>query len=119
MLWVLSPRAPATVVRQTVVNLFPSWDEDPHRYWRDCSREPWGRGYGLHCFRKIAGHRTKSISWTAERKPNRDWTDDVAPIKICRSALAPNVPHRDLYLSPGHALYLDGVLEWLLRLSCE
>ena len=50
------------------------------------------------------------ISWTAERKPNRDWTDDVAPIKICRSALAPNVPHRDLYLSPGHALYLDGVL---------
>jgi hypothetical protein len=50
------------------------------------------------------------ISWVAEREPNRDWTNDVAPIKICRSALAPNVPHRDLYLSPGHALYLDGVL---------
>ena len=50
------------------------------------------------------------ISWTAERKPNQDWTDDVAPIKICRSALAPNVPHRDLYVSPGHALYLDGML---------
>ena len=50
------------------------------------------------------------ISWKAERKANQDWTHDVAPIKICRSALAPNVPHRDLYLSPGHALYLDGVL---------
>lgn len=50
------------------------------------------------------------ISWKAEREANQDWTDDVAPIKICRSALAPNVPHRDLYLSPGHALYLDGVL---------
>jgi len=50
------------------------------------------------------------ISWKAEREPNQDWTDDVAPIKICRSALAPNVPHRDLYLSPAHALYLDGVL---------
>jgi len=50
------------------------------------------------------------ISWKAEREPNRRWTDDVAPIKICRSALAPNVPHRDLYLSPAHALYLDEVL---------
>ena len=50
------------------------------------------------------------ISWKAERESNQDWTDDVAPIKICSSALAPNVPHRDLYLSPGHALYLDGVL---------
>jgi len=50
------------------------------------------------------------ISWTAERAPNQDWTDEVAPIKICRSALAPNVPHRDLYLSPGHSLFLDGVL---------
>jgi len=49
-------------------------------------------------------------NWTAEREPNQDWADDVAPIKICRSALAPNVPHRDLYLSPGHALYLDGIL---------
>ncbi len=50
------------------------------------------------------------ISWTAERKPHQDWPDDVAPIKLCRSALAPNVPHRDLYLTPAHALYLDGVL---------
>ena len=50
------------------------------------------------------------ISWTAERKPNQHWSDDVAPIKICRSALAPNVPHRDLYLTPAHALYVDGVL---------
>ena len=50
------------------------------------------------------------ISWKAERKSSQDWSDDVAPIKICRSALAPNVPHRDLYLSPAHALYIDGVL---------
>jgi Hint domain len=50
------------------------------------------------------------ISWKVERQANQDWTDDVAPIKVCRSALAPNVPHRDLYLSPAHALYLDGVL---------
>lgn len=49
-------------------------------------------------------------SWEAEREPNQDWTHDLAPIKVCRSALALNVPHRDLYLSPGHALYLGGVL---------
>ena len=50
------------------------------------------------------------ISWEAERTPNQDWSDNVAPIKICRSALAPGVPHRDLYLAPTHALYLDGML---------
>ncbi len=32
------------------------------------------------------------------------------PIIVCRDALAENVPHRDLYLTHGHALYLDGVL---------
>jgi hypothetical protein len=63
--------------------------------------------------RTVSGelHAVKRVtSWNAERKADRDWTADVAPIKVCRSALAPNVPHRDLYLSPGHALYLDGVL---------
>ncbi len=49
-------------------------------------------------------------SWEAEREPNQYWTGDVAPIKVCRSALALNVPQRDLYLSPLHALYFDGVL---------
>jgi OpgC protein len=28
----------------------------------------------------------------------------------CRMEHAPNIPHRNLYLSPGHALYVDGVL---------
>ena len=27
-----------------------------------------------------------------------------------RSALSPNVPHADLYLSQQHAIFLDGVL---------
>jgi Hint domain len=60
-----------------------------------------------------SGHRRvikRIISWQVEREPNQDWTDDVAPIKICRSALAPNVPCRDLYLSPAHAVYRDGML---------
>ncbi len=32
------------------------------------------------------------------------------PVIVRRGALAENVPHRDLYLTHGHSLYLDGVL---------
>ena len=40
----------------------------------------------------------------------------MLPVCVKRHAIAPGVPARDLYLSPGHALYLDGVLlpVWLL-----
>ncbi|AGK56890.1 hypothetical protein HYPDE_26038 [Hyphomicrobium denitrificans 1NES1] len=52
----------------------------------------------------------KIASWVVERELDRNWPDDVAPIKVCRSAIAPNFPQRDLYLSPLHALYIDGIL---------
>ena len=38
------------------------------------------------------------------------WPDSVYPICVARSALADNVPHAPLYLSPLHALLIDGVL---------
>jgi hypothetical protein len=44
------------------------------------------------------------------RDDGKPWRADVVPIKVARSALADGVPHRDLYLSPGHALYLDSLL---------
>src|SRR5688572_12435163 len=54
----------------------------------------------------------KPIQWIGRRSVQREsgkpWSRDVAPIRILRSALAEGVPHRDLYISPGHALYLDG-----------
>jgi Hint domain len=36
--------------------------------------------------------------------------DSVHPICVARSALADNVPHAHLYLSPLHALFIDSVL---------
>lgn len=49
-------------------------------------------------------------SWSAKREPGQKWNDEFAPIKVCRSALGQNIPSSDLYLSPLHALYVDGVL---------
>ena len=40
----------------------------------------------------------------------RPWVKDFLPVRIARSALAPNVPHADLLVSQAHALYFDGVL---------
>jgi hypothetical protein len=34
----------------------------------------------------------------------------VRPIRVARSALAPEVPHADLYLTAEHALLIDGLL---------
>ena len=38
------------------------------------------------------------------------WPGGVHPVRVSRSALARNVPHSDLYLSPMHALLIDDVL---------
>jgi hypothetical protein len=42
--------------------------------------------------------------------PSRDWVADVRPVRVRKSAISDNVPNRDLYLTRGHSLYLDGVL---------
>jgi len=41
------------------------------------------------------------------RKP---WVESARPIRVARSALAPNVPHADLFLTQSHALFVDGML---------
>jgi hypothetical protein len=45
-----------------------------------------------------------------ERQCGQKWAKGIAPIRVTRSALGPNTPHRDLFLSQYHRLYLDGVL---------
>ncbi len=40
----------------------------------------------------------------------KPWVKDVLPVRIARSALSFDVPHRDLYVTKAHALFIKGVL---------
>jgi hypothetical protein len=42
--------------------------------------------------------------------PSRPWMKSVQPVRVARSALGPDVPHTDLYLTEWHALFVNGVL---------
>jgi Hint domain len=42
--------------------------------------------------------------------PSNPWVKDALPVRIARSALAPDVPHADLYVTAAHSLLIDGVL---------
>ncbi|WP_434710942.1 Hint domain-containing protein [Rhizobium sp. YTUHZ045] len=56
---------------------------------------------------------TRAVKWIGRqsfKKSGARWQKDVVPIRVCRHALDGHTPHSDLYLSPGHALYLNGIL---------
>jgi Hint domain len=42
--------------------------------------------------------------------PAKAWVKDVLPVRIARSALGPDVPHADLYVTQAHEVLIDGVL---------
>jgi Hint domain len=42
--------------------------------------------------------------------PARPWAKTALPVRVTRSAIAPDVPHADLYLTDPHALLIDGLL---------
>jgi hypothetical protein len=56
----------------------------------------------------------KPIQWVwagrFERQCGQKWDEGITPIRVAQSALGPNTPHRDLFLSRYHCLYLEGVL---------
>ncbi len=56
---------------------------------------------------------TRPIKWVGRQvfaKRGARWQEGVVPIRVARHALGDGTPHSDLYLSPGHALFLNGVL---------
>ena len=57
----------------------------------------------------------RPIEWVGRfrrtrRDLNKPWVKAARPVRIARSALAPNVPSSDLYVTQGHALLIDGLL---------
>ena len=41
---------------------------------------------------------------------SKPWVKDALPVRIRRSALGPNMPHSDLYVTKGHAVLIDNFL---------
>jgi hypothetical protein len=53
------------------------------------------------------------IKWIGRntfRRSGASWHKSVMPIRVSRFAIDDHTPHTDLYLSPGHALFIDGFL---------
>jgi hypothetical protein len=54
------------------------------------------------------------VKWIGHRRfkkvASSSWHSSVAPIRVARFALTDQYPHRDLYLSPKHSLFVDGIL---------
>jgi hypothetical protein len=60
----------------------------------------------------LSGRR--AIKWIGHRRFTKDegrpWQDGVMPIRVARSAIDDQTPHRDLYLSPEHCVFVNDVL---------
>ena len=53
----------------------------------------------------------KSVTRTRYERASRErWAAEILPVKVARSALGPLNPRADLFLSPAHALYLNGLM---------
>lgn len=53
------------------------------------------------------------VKWVGRhtyRRSGASWSSSVLPVRVARHAIDEATPYRDLYLSPGHALLIDGVL---------
>ncbi len=62
---------------------------------------------------ETVGGKARAVKWIgrhAYKRSGSSWSDSVVPVRVRRHALGPKAPHRDLYLSPAHALLMDGIL---------
>lgn len=59
------------------------------------------------------GGEERSIRWIGRRtfmSEQGNWPTRFVPVCVARGALGPDSPRRDLYLSPGHMVFIDNVL---------
>jgi hypothetical protein len=62
---------------------------------------------------KTVHGKALAVKWIGRHLYKRNgvsWHASVVPIRIARHAIDQLTPHKDLYVSPGHALMIDGVL---------
>jgi hypothetical protein len=60
-----------------------------------------------------ASGEAKPIDWIGRRilrRADLGWAEKNKPVRIASGALGPEIPHRDLFVSRGHCLFIDGVL---------
>jgi hypothetical protein len=61
----------------------------------------------------VRDHKYRPIKWIGHRRINltaHPVSRVVRPVRVTKGAISDNVPHRDLLLSPDHAVHTDGVL---------
>ena len=59
------------------------------------------------------GLRPEQVRWIGHRRVDaarHPRPADVLPVRVRRDAFGPDLPHRDLFLSPNHAIFVDEVL---------
>ena len=60
------------------------------------------------------GGGARAIRWigriTVDRNGDAPWRTDAMPVRVSKDAFGKGSPHRDLYLSRAHMMYLNGVL---------
>lgn len=79
----------------------------------DCDRRVEDLAVGDLLPTKFAGDQP--IQWVGrysrhKSDPSKSWVKDALPVRVACSALAPNVPHTDLFVTQSHALFFEGVL---------
>ena len=61
----------------------------------------------------VPWNASQPVKWIGRRRINlaaHPRPETVAPVRIARGAFSDNMPHRDLWLSPDHAVFVDGKL---------